>query len=173
MFSVKKAICLSQWIIGTYGKVQKKTQRKYINYTKLVKLVYFCDREMLREHNRFITGDKMYSMPLGPVPSKLYSLIKEYTTTKIYKEIKIYDEDQFIWNLHMSTEAYNLFIKKPLEDIILDEEELKISKEITDVLGLLNWKQLVDLTHEFLPEWNDPQGSPLLIPQDTIISALG
>ena len=47
-----------------------------MNYTKLIKELYFSDREALRTKGFSITGDIYYSMKKGPVLSNLLNLIK-------------------------------------------------------------------------------------------------
>lgn len=49
---------------------------KSMNYTKLIKELYFSDREALRTKGFSITGDIYYSMKKGPVLSNLLNLIK-------------------------------------------------------------------------------------------------
>ncbi len=43
---------------------------------KLLKLVFFADRQHLAEHGRPIVGGTYVAMPHGPVPSELYDEIK-------------------------------------------------------------------------------------------------
>ena len=41
------------------------------------KLLYFADKTSLERYGRLICGDDYYAMPLGPVPSHTYDLMKE------------------------------------------------------------------------------------------------
>lgn len=43
----------------------------------LLKVVFFADSKHLFKYGRPITGDTMFSMKFGPVPSKCYDLVKE------------------------------------------------------------------------------------------------
>lgn len=42
----------------------------------LLKMIYFADRKHLFDYGTPITGDSFYAMEHGPVPSKLYDLVK-------------------------------------------------------------------------------------------------
>ena len=44
-------------------------------YLKLIKLLYFVDREALLRWGRPVTTDRLVSMPHGPVVSRIYDLI--------------------------------------------------------------------------------------------------
>lgn len=45
-------------------------------YLRLLELLYIADREMLAESASPITGDRVYAMKFGPVPSHIYALIE-------------------------------------------------------------------------------------------------
>jgi uncharacterized phage-associated protein len=53
--------------------------RRVPDPTKLVicKLLFFADKTSLERYGRFISGDNYAALPLGPVPSQIYNLIKE------------------------------------------------------------------------------------------------
>ena len=52
-----------------------KKRSDQINYMKLNKLLYLADRKALFEAGQPITGDRMVSMPKGPVLSDILDLI--------------------------------------------------------------------------------------------------
>ncbi len=54
---------------------QKHDSTKTDNYMRLLKLLYFADRESIRETGSPITGDKFVAMEHGPTLSKLYDLV--------------------------------------------------------------------------------------------------
>ena len=121
-----------------------------INYTKLLKLAYLCDREMLKKKQQSITGDEVYNMDHGPVLTNLYGLIKQNQN----------DENQKSWDKYFTREGYLLKIKSEIEipSSLTDEEEC-IVKEVVAVLGHLSWYKLIRYCHKFLPEWSDPYGT--------------
>src|SRR5574337_216748 len=48
-----------------------------MNYMKLIKLLYLADRGAFLRWGRPVSGDKYFSMRLGPVLSKVHDLITE------------------------------------------------------------------------------------------------
>ncbi len=54
--------------------VANRVQRK--DFHKIFKLIYFADRQHLADWGRPITGDTYIAMEAGPVPSRLYDMLK-------------------------------------------------------------------------------------------------
>lgn len=54
--------------------VANRVQRK--DFHKIFKIIYFADRQHLADWGRPITGDTYISMESGPVPSRLYDMLK-------------------------------------------------------------------------------------------------
>ncbi len=54
--------------------VANRVQRK--DFHKLFKIIYFADRQHLADWGRPITGDTYIAMEAGPVPSRLYDMLK-------------------------------------------------------------------------------------------------
>ena len=54
--------------------VANRVQRK--DFHKIFKIIYFADRQHLADWGRPITGDIYIAMEAGPVPSRLYDMIK-------------------------------------------------------------------------------------------------
>lgn len=54
--------------------IVERLQRR--DFHKIFKILYFSDREMLAEFGRPITGDTYIAMHAGPVPSKIYDMLK-------------------------------------------------------------------------------------------------
>src|SRR6266498_4606701 len=48
-----------------------------MSYLKLIKMLYFLDREALLKWGRPVTTDRYVSMDNGPVVSRIYDLIRE------------------------------------------------------------------------------------------------
>lgn len=51
-----------------------RVQRK--DFHKIFKIIYFADRQHLAEWGKPITGDTYIAMDAGPVPSKMYDMLK-------------------------------------------------------------------------------------------------
>lgn len=125
-----------------------------MSYMKLIKLLYFVDREALIRFGRPITNDRYVSMDHGPVLSKTYSLMVEG---------QAFDESSY-WTTHISEPIGNKEVKL-LQDPGTDElseSEVELAKEVFRLYGHLNRWDVVNITHE-LPEWEDPQGSSIPI----------
>ena len=54
--------------------VVNRVQRK--DFHKIFKIIYFADRQHLADWGRPITGDTYIAMEAGPVPSRLYDMLK-------------------------------------------------------------------------------------------------
>lgn len=54
--------------------VANRVQRK--DFHKIFKVIYFADRQHLADWGRPITGDTYIAMEAGPVPSRLYDMMK-------------------------------------------------------------------------------------------------
>ena len=54
--------------------VANRVQRK--DFHKIFKIIYFADRQHLADLGRPITGDTYIAMEAGPVPSRLYDMLK-------------------------------------------------------------------------------------------------
>ena len=54
--------------------VANRVKRK--DFHKIFKIIYFADRQHLADWGRPITGDTYIAMDAGPVPSRLYDMLK-------------------------------------------------------------------------------------------------
>jgi len=54
--------------------VANRVQRK--DFHKIFKIIYFADRQHLADWGRPITGDTYIAMEAGPVPSRMYDMLK-------------------------------------------------------------------------------------------------
>jgi uncharacterized phage-associated protein len=68
-YDKEKAIAALTFICEKFGG----TCDKY----KLLKILYFAEREHLAKYGRLITGDKIAAIPFGPVPSLTYDRVKK------------------------------------------------------------------------------------------------
>jgi uncharacterized phage-associated protein len=132
-----------------------------INLMALIKLLYLADRLSLVESGFPITGDRMVSMPHGPVLSQIYDSAK-------------WETEGDPWYCYLSERVgheVSLVTEEP--DIAeLSRYETGVLGRIHAEYGHLNQFQLRDLTHE-LPEWTDPNGSSLPIDPRDILKAEG
>ncbi len=97
----------------------------------LLKIVFFADSEHLFKYGRPITGDTMYSMRYGPVPSKCYDLVKP----------GVFDVKYF------QTEENIVEAKQPVDKNVFSESDLEcLDKSIQENAGL-SFPALRDKSH--------------------------
>lgn len=134
-----------------------------MNYMKLLKLIAICEREFIRESGKMIVGDLMVAMERGPLPSRIYSLIRGE------------DPCSPDWSQFFERDRYELSMLKNPGIGSLSRREVEKLQEVTRRHASDDEWTMVTLTHEF-PEWqkNKPKkGSCEEIPQRDIIEAVG
>lgn len=141
-------------MINLQFKLKKTTQAIHyfankaggeIEKLKVLKLLFFTDRYMMRKYATALTGDQYFAMKNGPVASKAYDLIKLNADHLGTYEFE-YAVDHLIPidNGVRAKENGNHKSFSKLEVASLDL--------IWDEYGHMTSKELVGLTHEF-PEW--------------------
>jgi len=50
---------------------------------KLLKILYYADKDHLEKYGRFICGDQYHLLPFGPVPSKVYDILKDVRDERV------------------------------------------------------------------------------------------
>lgn len=130
-----------------------------INVMVLVKLLYLADRKALIETGSPITGDRMVSMPHGPVLSNIYDSIN-------------WPDNH--WGEYISPRSgYDVSLIRPNpETDELSEYEIEILDEMHRDYGHFDWLAIRHFTHG-LPEWEDPHGSSSDIDPVTILRSSG
>ena len=121
-------------------------------YIILIKLLYFADRKTLVETGLPITGDRMVSMPYGPVLSGIFDFITHGP------------HDGSPWFSYVSEPVgYDVaLVRQDFATDSLSAYELEVLDEVDEQFGHLDKWALVDLCHT-LPEWKDPGRSSLMI----------
>jgi uncharacterized phage-associated protein len=117
---------------------------KHMNYMKLIKLLYLMDRNALIRWGRPVTGDKYYSMRLGPVLSEVRNLITEPAAP----------EQEGFWVKYIS--RYSEWEVTLLHDAghdELSEAEEALIDEVYREFGGYEPFELVKYLHEKIPEW--------------------
>lgn len=127
-------------------------------YIHLIKMMYIADKEMTLAWGLPITFDNWVAMPLGPVLSNTYDLIKAGSGQPTY------------WSRHIQKKSKNVILLcDPGSDDLSDAEE-DIITETFKKFGAMNRWDVVELTHTF-PEWADPDGSSFPISLDRMLDA--
>jgi len=159
VFDQKKAAQAAAYILKLNGGT--------INYMVLIKLLYLADRESLIATGKPITGDRMVSMPHGPVLSSILNLIS-------FGNFADEEGNSNPWLAYVS--APNNYevraIKTDPETDELSRFEMGVLERNFNKFGRMDKWALVRLTHN-LPEWEDPHGSSIPIQPETILRAVG
>lgn len=138
---------------------------------KLMKLMYLAERESLRLFGEPITGDKLVSMPHGPVLSMTYEHMNG-NLPGIEGGWATWVDDRAGHDLALRDQS---MIRTPEDDLLeLSDDDLTVLGDIWSRFGHMSKFALVDYTHgEGCPEWDDPHGSSAPIPLERLFSALG
>lgn len=135
-----------------------------LNVLKLTKLLYLAERESLAERGLPICGDRMVSMPKGPVLSRTLDLTSGNVVSADWEALI---EDR---------EHHDVRLRKPVEraDLTdLSDSAVSALERVWERFGQMDQWQLVDYTHDKCPEWEDPNGSSFPIPPKRVFTATG
>ncbi|MBI9095352.1 MAG: SocA family protein [Sphaerochaeta sp.] len=123
-----------------------------LNYMKLIKLLYLVDREALIKWQQPITGDKYYSLPLGPVVSKILDKICSGPNPK--------SPDYWSSIIQIAqNDSYSVTTIDEPEYDELSKREIRLLEGLDDTFKAYSQWDMVAYCHENLPEWKDPNGS--------------
>lgn len=137
---------------------------------KLMKLLYLAERKSFDVYGVPITGDKLMSLPYGPVLSMTLNHINGAVVSKSGGwDTWVADKAQ-----HVVALADPSMISNPAEDLLaLSESDVEVLDAIWTEFGKWDRWDLVEYTHTSLAEWTDPEGSSLPITYERLFSALG
>lgn len=119
---------------------------KSVSKLQLLKLMYFSDKLHLIKYGRTITGDRFVAMPLGPLGSTTYDIIKLNTNPEDHKEFN---------SLFSKTGSDSFTAKKKLSDVKLDwlsTSNKEVLNIILDAFGGEDALSLSSYSHTY-PEW--------------------
>jgi uncharacterized phage-associated protein len=137
---------------------------------KLIKLLYLAERLSLQRYGEPLTGDRLVSMPHGPVLSHTYNLIQgAYEPRAGGWDSWVSDRSN-----HEVALADSSSIRSEDDLPALSESDLEVLTETWDKFG--NWEKyrLRDYTHSgACPEWRDPNGSSNPISYAELLRATG
>ena len=135
-----------------------------LNYMKLIKLLYLANREAFRRWGRPIVLDGYFSLPYGPILTKVLSLVNE----------QLSPDAQSYWKDHISAPAaYDVKLERDPGLDNLNRAEIALVSEIFRQYRDMNEWELVRWCHANLSEWADPEGSCLEISPEEILRAVG
>ena len=129
---------------------------------RLLKLMYIAERELLAEAGRPLTGDRAVAMKHGPVPSRVYDLIKG-------ESAKAGE-----WGRFIHSEGHAVVLRADPGRGDLSRREVEKLTEVTDRFRNMDDWTLSEATHEF-EEWsrNHVKGASSPIPWRDALEAQG
>lgn len=142
-----------------------KRQGGKINILKLVKLIYLAERNFMSDFDSSMLNDYLVSMDNGPVNSGTLDKINGFSPDTVWGEYVTDRENHFV-----------AVSNSGLTDDNLDElsrAELRNLEKTWHEFGHMTQWELVDYTHRYCAEWEDPHGSSSQIPYERVFKALG
>lgn len=131
------------------------------NYTKLIKLLYLLDREALIRQGHPVTGDRLVSMPLGPVVSNVYDLVSTAPDP----------DEPCAWHRHVARDGYDVCLAADPGRGGLNGLETGLIESLSGEHADRDWRAMVRYCHDprNVSEWRDPMGiSSDIWPEDIL-----
>lgn len=159
MFNERKAAQMAAFFL-------EQTPEKRMPHLKLMKLLYLAERESVRAFGWPMAGDRLVSMPHGPVLSKTLNLMDGDT-----------ESQPGGWEDWISDkENHEVALRHPNETPALDElapAEVNVLASVWTKFGAMDKWTIRDWTHKHCAEWKDPNGSSYPIQYETLARAVG
>ncbi|MEX1236935.1 MAG: Panacea domain-containing protein [Pseudomonadales bacterium] len=138
-----------------------------IEILKLMKLMYFAERESFKAYGEPMTGDRYYSLDHGPILSKTLDHINNMV-----------DSEPGGWESWIQDRENHLLSLREEGDptarlTLLSEADIEILESTWSEYGRFSASQLRNLSHEICDEWDDPDGSRLPILVSRILKSVG
>jgi len=134
---------------------------KHLGKTKLMKLLFFADKEHLSRYGIPIFYDKYFKLPHGPVPSLTLNIIDSLNEVENYDLMEysnILKEHISIKEVHRNGFILNGFeAKKPFDSEVFSKSELEVLELIAIKYKDITANKISELSH-LLPEY---QNTPL------------
>lgn len=159
MFNERKAAQMAAFFL-------RQTPDSTMPHWKLMGLLYISDREALRAFGWPISGDRLVSMPHGPVLSQTLNLMDG--------DVESQPGGWAEWIA--DKENHELSMRQALDAAALDElapAEIDVLKIVWGNFGAMGKWEIRDWTHEHCAEWKDPKGSSISIHYDAMARAVG
>ena len=136
--------------------VANRLQRK--DFHKIFKILYFADRQHLADWGRPITGDTYIAMDAGPVPSRIYDMLKIVRGDSYLSDIE---------GLGNFFAIENWMYVRPLRDANPDQLSKSEKESLNDSIaryGSLSYDEIKEKSHDiawrstakdFSIQWDD------------------
>lgn len=137
-----------------------------MSHLKLMKLLYLADREAMESFGVPLSGDRLVSMPQGPVLSMTLNLMDgDMESSENGWEAWISDKD----NYELSVVRH--FTRAELNE--LSAADVDVLDAVWAKFGGMGKWEIRDYTHAHCAEWKDPNGSSMPIDYEDVFMALG
>ena len=116
-------------------------------FLHISKVMYFADREHLEKYGRFICGDNYVAMKRGPVPSRIYDLLKILRGDTLLFNLP----NSIVANAQSSLKIKEKYNVHRLRDANLDffsDSDLKCLDQAVKDYGNLSSEELTNLSHD-------------------------
>lgn len=123
--------------------VAERLKRK--DFHKIFKIIYFADREHLSNYGRTITGDTYVAMSDGPVPSKIYDILKVVRGDSLFAE-----QNKHIFSSYFEVANW-MFVNplKPADLSLLSESDIEAIDNSLNMYGNLSWDEIREKSHDY------------------------
>lgn len=110
-----------------------------VKFHKLFKILYFADLKHIAKYGRPIVGDRYVAMEAGPVPSKIYDILKEVK--------KFFSKSRFSKFFEVNIFSTVSPKQQPDTDLFSDSDIECLDESIKENQGL-SWSKLKDKSHD-------------------------
>ena len=120
--------------------VANRVQRK--DFHKIFKIIYFADCQHLADWGRPITGDTYIAMEAGPVPSRLYDMLKIVRGDSYLPDME---------GLSKYFQVENWMYVRPLQDADLNKlsaNEQEAMSEAIEKYATLSYDEIKEKSHD-------------------------
>ena len=160
LFNEKKAAQSAAYFLLSAGRA--------MSVLKLMKLLYLAERRSYQQFGQPIIGDRLVSMPHGPV----LSVTLNHMNGELPSEPGGWDfwvADRAEHCVELTRDAADITLDQLLE---LSDADATILAETWREFGQMSGMQLRDYTHAECAEWKDPDGSMIPIKFEDLFQAL-
>jgi uncharacterized phage-associated protein len=161
LFNEKKAAQAAAYFLFRAGQP--------VSVLKLMKLLYLAERRSFERYGAPMIGDRLVSMPHGPVLSITYNHMSG--------ELESADGGWDSWIADRAEHDLDLrdraALKSPEDDLLeLSDADLSVLAEVWAQFGRMGKYEIRDWTHRNCQEWKDPEGSMIPMKPEDLFAAL-
>lgn len=130
------------------------------DWLTILKLLYHVERRALELYGWPVIFDRMYKLPLGPVPDTVYKLLKGEVSHSEWTDCI------------QSQKPYAILHKAPVWRH-LSRAQMEIAQDVFNSARGKSGFDLSNESHRIFPEWTDPGGSSSPIPYENLLTVIG